>query len=305
MKPPARVALTERDLAIITCVYLVGGCTVDHLLRLFYPTAHTGKPYGPRSSAYDRISKLVEAGFLRAHRLPSVTGVGSGKRFLTVGTSSYELLADQLDQPRQTIARACRELTPFAAAHHLAIVDVLVALQLALRYSPTLSLGEWVSERELRALPYRIEDPVTKQQVVLIPDASFELRLADGSSQSFLLEQDMGTVTARRVKTKLRGYLVRSRQHHEPVLWVLPDPQRRASILAWSIEQAAALKADPTIFWAVCKPEISERTILSPIWRVAGGPEAHSLVPDIVAMSDQSADQTLGKLNASGGRRWG
>jgi hypothetical protein len=38
VKPPARVALTQRDILIISFLYHVGGCTVDHLLRLFYPT---------------------------------------------------------------------------------------------------------------------------------------------------------------------------------------------------------------------------------------------------------------------------
>jgi hypothetical protein len=303
VKSPAQVALTQRDISIISFLYQVGGSTVDHLLRLFYPTYRTRK-YGPRSPAYDRLSKLIEAGYLRAQRLPSLTGVGSGKRFLTVGKASYGLLADRLGHPRQAIAKAARELTPFAAAHHLAIVDFLVSLQLALKGQSAVSLVEWIPERELRATPHRIEDPLTKQTVVLIPDASFELRLADGSGQTFLLEQDMGTVAPKRIKAKLRGYLIRGRQNHQPILWVVPDRPRQEAIRSWAIEQAATVKADPTIFWAACAPEISERTILTPIWTVAGGPEAHSLAPITHETIAQPAGQAFGELILSGGRPW-
>jgi hypothetical protein len=183
-------------------------------------------------------------------------------------------------------------------------VDFLVSLQLALKAHPAVALTEWIPERELRATPCKIEDPLTRQTVVLIPDASFELRLSDGSTQSFLLEQDMGTVSARRIKAKLRGYLTRSHQDHQPILWVVPDRQRKDAILSWAIEQATALKADPTIFWAASALAISEQTILTPVWKVAGGPETHGLVPVTPDAIAQPTGQSFGELVFSGGRSW-
>src|SRR5215210_5982428 len=115
------MTVTSRDIAILNFVFQVNGCSLEHLLRRFFPTYQRSR-FGPTSSAYHRVRQLVEAQYLCAQRLASLSGIGSGKRFLSIGPSSYQLLAEQLEIPRRELHRARHALTPFAALHHLAIV---------------------------------------------------------------------------------------------------------------------------------------------------------------------------------------
>src|SRR5690348_13938339 len=73
------LALTHRDLAILTMVHQYDGCVIEQIKRRFWPT------FGARSACYDRLARLIAANHLHAQRLPSLTGRGSGKVFLTIG----------------------------------------------------------------------------------------------------------------------------------------------------------------------------------------------------------------------------
>ena len=52
-----------------------------------------------------------------------------------------------------------------------------------------------------------------------------------------------------------------------------------ASSGAPSMKLSERLETDPSIFWITTKAEISSQAVLTPIWRVVGGPEAHALIP--------------------------
>src|SRR6266496_6001411 len=84
------VLLTPRDLEVILAVYFYDGMLSYQIKRRFWPG------FGARSSFYDRLSRLVKAGYLRSLRLSSATGWGSGPTLVTLGSKSHPILKEQL-----------------------------------------------------------------------------------------------------------------------------------------------------------------------------------------------------------------
>lgn len=268
-------ALTQRDIAIISMVDGYGGCTIDQLRRRFFPTS------GARSACYARIARLVAAGYLTSVRLPAFIGTGSGKALLTVGRAARSLLAKQFTAITGSAPRhASAVVSPFVH-HHLAIGDFRLTLELACQVSGTHTLVEWTSEQALRRSPLRVLDPDTGTMVPLIPDGTFCLSRVDGARQPFLLELDMGTLSSKRLRAKLRLYAILARDCRSivsPVLFVVPDTARCRFLATWAEQEAQQLGVDSTVFWVTTQDQLQEHSVLSsPIWQVAGGPLAWSL----------------------------
>lgn len=155
-------------------------------------------------------------------------------------------------------------------AHHLSLCDVRLAFEMATARSSVFTLQGWIGDRELHQSPMRVKDPKTSNDLPIIPDAAFSLTLPDGSEQSFFVEMDMSTVAPKRMRAKLRAYLIR-KGDPTPVLFVVPNESRRSAIVQWALEEAQDLGADPTIFWITTKNAVTETTALSsPIWQVVG-----------------------------------
>lgn len=266
---PAIAALTQRDLAIIALVYTHGGVSTDAVRRRHFATP------GARSACYARIQKLVAAGYLQQHRLPATNGIGSGKAFLTTGPKARPLLAEVLGLSRSELERTTRMRSPLFIHHHLELCTTRLCFELACAQSPTFTLVEWTDETELRRSPIRVKDPAGKNGdlLPLIPDGAFTLALGDGTEQHFYLEVDLATLSAKRLRTKLRLYLHHGRTSPTPVLWVVPSTQRHQQVVRYALEEAGKLKADPTVIWVTTQAHVDETTILtSPIWQVVGGP---------------------------------
>ncbi len=84
--------------------------------------------------------------------------------------------------------------SPLFVLHKLAICD----------------FTEWVNESALRRAPLSVEDPETKNQTFLIPDAGFTLlSQTTGRKADFFLEMDLATVSLKAIRQRLRGYLFR------------------------------------------------------------------------------------------------
>src|SRR4051794_3387793 len=109
--------LTPRDTAVLAFVYFYDGCVIQQLQRRFWPS------FGARSACYDRVARLINAGYLRAQRLASETGVGSGKQFLTVGSKARPVLIEQYGVSPAELRHLDRAVTPLFAHHHAAIGD--------------------------------------------------------------------------------------------------------------------------------------------------------------------------------------
>ncbi len=272
------LSLTPRDAAILAFVYAYDGCVVDQLRRRFWPS------FGARSACYNRVAHLINAGYLASRRLPSLTGQGSGKAFLTIGPRARSILAKLLRLSRTELRRATRAGSPLFIPHHLAIGEFRLAVELAAERLPHVSLAEWLGERELERAPIKVSDPASPSQraIRLVPDGAFTLELQHGAEQAFLLELDAGTIPAGRLRERCRAYLLHLREQGDrtPILFVVPDARRQAAIAAWALAAAEALSADPTIFWLVTSARVSQDTVLTArIWQVVGVPAAQAFVP--------------------------
>lgn len=82
----------------------------------------------------------------------------------------------------------------------------------------------------------------------------------------------MGTIASKRIRARLRAYLAYAGTDERPVLWVVPDQRRLDALNEWARHEAAAVAADPTIFWLTTQEHISQGRILGPIWQIVGGP---------------------------------
>ncbi len=271
MNASGNVILTNRDLFILKMIFDYGGCTVDQIRRRFFPTN------GARSACYSRIARLVQAQYLTSLRLPSLNGVGSGRAFLTPGPKARPILAKMLGVSRTELERV-RLDSPIFIQHHQAVCDFRLSIDLTCDRSTAFTLQEFLGDHELRRMPIKVTDPKTKKVISFVPDAVFTLALRDGTEQTFIVEIDLATVSPKRCREKLRCYLVNSKNHPAPVLFVAPHYQRQGALAQWAYEEAEKLKTDPTIFWITTKDQVSEKTILEEaIWTVVGGPKAIAL----------------------------
>src|SRR4051812_21604274 len=121
MAGPVPLVLTNRDIAILQMVYTYSGCTAEHIRRRFF----TG-----RSPCFTRIAKLVATGYLASRRLPSSSGIGSGKAFLTIGPKAHPVLAEVLGVSLADLTRASRAMKPQIVDHHAAICHTRLSVEL-------------------------------------------------------------------------------------------------------------------------------------------------------------------------------
>src|SRR5207253_2798760 len=130
------LVITPRDIKILQLVYAYDCCSADHVCSRFFGSSPAPGNYGPRVGCYRRIARLRQAGYLTAFRLPSLSGMGSGKSLLGLGSRGRQLLAEHLELPRSELKRLKQVVTPILGAHHLAVCDVRLALELASERSP-------------------------------------------------------------------------------------------------------------------------------------------------------------------------
>jgi Replication-relaxation len=248
--------MTQRDLNIIWMVYEYEGCAVEHVRQLFFQ--------GTRDRSipcYRRLSYLVKQQYLRSLLLPALH-----KHFLTPGTKARFVLSRLL---KGSEMKRIRIASPLFIVHKLALCDVRVALELATKASSVFLFTEWMNESELRRAPLTVEDPETKKQTQLIPDAAFTLlSQATGRKANFYLEMDLATVSLKSIRGRLGGYLLR--QDLSPVLFVVPDAKRQYAIAQVALEEAARLKVNPTTIWITTQESITPETVLAAPWQVVG-----------------------------------
>jgi hypothetical protein len=89
--------------------------------------------------------------------------------------------------------------------HDLRIAAFWANLTALLRSAST-RLSRWLPERELRARKSRVQDSQTGWWLPVLPDAIFEVRYPDGFVQGCFLEVDLGTLTLRRFRRKVRAF---------------------------------------------------------------------------------------------------
>lgn len=288
----AHLHLTPRDLGLLQLVYAYHGCGVQHLHDRFWADDSS------YSATYRRLSRLVAARYLTVHRLPSLTGQGSGKTLLMLGPEGRRVIAEHLDIPLAHLPRQKLVASALFLQHHFAICDFRVALELATDDGSSLSLEGWTTELELRRRPMRITDPQVKpgeaaRSITLVPDGAFILSF-DGARQYGYLEQDMGTEAPKRLLVKLRGYLLQQRSEAVPLFFVTTSERRRDLVRQLAASQAAELHADATMIFVTTQTAVSKMTVLqAPIWYQAGTDRPVAIVPLAPALeSNVTTEQT-------------
>jgi hypothetical protein len=249
--------MTQRDINIISMVYEYEGCAVEHIRKVFFQRA-TNRSI----PCYRRLSYLVKAGYLRSLLLPALN-----KHFLTPGAKSRSVLSYLL---KGSEVKRTRIESPLLILHKLAICDMRVSLELASKASPLFLLTQWANESALRRSPLAVEDPETKKQTRIIPDAAFSLCSAWGKKADFFLEMDMATVSLKHIRQRVRGYLLR--QDPSLVLFVVPDANRQQAIAQVALEEAKALKTNPTTIWITLRERLTAETVLAAHWVAVGHP---------------------------------
>ena len=249
--------MTQRDVNIIAMVYEYEGCGVEHIRKAFFQGSKN------RSiPCYRRLSYLIREGYLRSLLLPALN-----KHFLTPGARARVVLSSLF---KGAEVRRIRIESPLLILHKLAICDIRVSLELASKASPLFVLSQWINESALRRSPLTAQDPETKKQTILIPDAAFTLNSHTGRKADFFLEMDMATVSLRHIRQRLRGYLLR--EDPSPVLFVVPDANRQQAIAQVALEEATDLKTNPTTIWITLRECLTPETVLSAPWVAAGHP---------------------------------
>jgi hypothetical protein len=297
---------TERDLQILYFIYLLNGCSIDHITARFFN--------GSLKSCYRRVGQLKAAGLMGWQRPGSSSGVGSGKALLSLPAKGRELLAvEYLHVPTSAVRPVKQVSTAYARDHHLALCDFWLSLELAIEEKakdhPTLYL-EWTAEKELRASPIQVTQarrPAPKIRR-FIPDGDFTIRLSSHNKQSFKLEIESDPLRRPTIiKDKLAGYFdyISSHKQHcatsgngeRPdipfILWVVPDTKAQAVMAVWALELAQRFGDDPSFIWLTTRQAIASSSILTPIWKVAGVERLQSLIPAAYLEAAQPAFEPL------------
>jgi hypothetical protein len=286
------ISPTDRDLQILYFIYLLNGCSIDHLAARFFG--------GSLKACYARVAKLITAGLIGTQRPGSSSGVGSGKALLTLPDKGRVVLATEyLRSPVSAVRPVKQVSTAYARDHHLALCDFWLALELAIeanaRIHPSLYL-EWVSERELRSNPIQVTQERRPSPKIrrFIPDGDFTIRLSSESKQTFKLEMEMDPLRRPQIiKDKLTGYfdylsslikdcatLPDAQKPKMPfILWVVPDAKSQAVMAVWTQELAQQSGDDPSAIWVTTRQAITSDSILSPVWKVSGVERPQSLIP--------------------------
>jgi Replication-relaxation len=271
------LVLTERDLQLLDLVYELRGCTSRQLHARFWGEAR------PVAACYRRLAKLVDGGYLASRRLPSKTGVGSGKRFLALGPAGRRVISSRHRLPLKEIVTADAS-SFFFADHHEMVGDVRVALDASLKVEAGVVLRGWVPETDLRGSPIRITDTFKvrgterSRVVTLVPDAEFTLAVG-GRAQRYFLEADMGTIAMSRLLVRIRGYLRFQFDEVCPVLFVAPDEIRMRQIGLLAEQQADALHAYGEFIYLTTIGDVHARSLLyDAIWCRSGKPGREALL---------------------------
>ncbi len=282
--PNKHLILSKVDVEVLRLAYDYDGLSSDLFLKAMFP-----KP-SARSYGYTRISRLAQSGLLNRTRLPSLTGIGSGQSFFTLGREGRKVMASLWDIPRTDLIRKETPISILFVAHHLFICTIRLNITQATQPPNSgAEIIEWRTERQLRAQAIK-GNRQRHANHILIPDAYFTLAAPSGQHASFCLEADMGTLSRRRWAEKLSLY---NKSEHRAILVVVPNEKRDRELVELTLEVAKKSHIDTTRFWYANIQHLSASHILSqPVWTVAGvGPT--TLLPHVSTNSSLSFSSTL------------
>lgn len=178
-----------------------------------------------------RLLKLYQNGYLNRLRQEVVIGTGSAETVYCLDRKGVELLATQRDEEPES----AKYQPHFARVkgvfikHTLAIVEFRLTVEKEIEQRGDLRIHRWFNEWDI-ADPLAIKkrdkffiydevmDTTNNQRLSVYPDAVFVLereKAGEKSRELYFVEIDMGTMTHRRIREKLRAYEIyrRAKRH--------------------------------------------------------------------------------------------
>jgi len=294
---PDPFQLTERDIALVRHV-------AQH--RFLRSTHLSDLCHAPHKKVCNRLTSLFHAGYLdrpraqfEAHR----DGGGSAAMVYSLSNRGARLLIDHGIDAVEVDWTRKNDLAGRQFIHHtLAISDVRVALQRAIRERPGFELldAKFLLQRspeetQRRGRPWMMRSKVYCTDGVydlgVAPDYVFAVGYPDRRFRAFLVECDRGTMPVDRgnlmqtsLKRKFLTYIA-AKHHGEHtrnfgwkafrVLVITINPQRADNILATIRE--CVHEHDRALFLVTDRVSLSGADIFSHPWRDARG-QTHSLI---------------------------
>lgn len=295
---PGPFQLTERDIALVRLVAQHRFLRSTHLSEL---------SLSPHKKVCDRLTSLFHAGFLdrpRAQFDHYREGGGSSPIVYALGNAGARLLIerDGADVADVDWARKNESAGRQFIMHTVAIADVRVALQRAVRDRPGFQLLE--PKQLLEAMPPETQQrqrPWTWRATVRHNDTSFELGVApdypfaiqypDGRFRAFLVECDRGTMPVERtnlqqtsLKRKFLAYTAakRAELHQRQFGWkafrvlVITTTKQRADNALQTI-RACVHEHGRGLFLVADRDSLAIADMIAYPWRDARG-LTHALV---------------------------
>ena len=281
-KPP--LVLQQRDREIVQLVADYRFITSEEIQAL---TA------GSDQTILRRLQKLYHAGYLDRPR--SQQQRGNARMIYALGQEGAHLLAKLTgnEYAKGDWSEKNRQVRVQYLEHSMMVSRFRATLTLATRLNEEVALESWHPGQELQD-EVRVEHPDWTERIPVCPDAFFVLRLTaerEGRNRVHVfLEADRGTMTAKRVLTKMRGYwhYWRSGKQEERfgmknflVLTVSRTTERSANLSAVTRELDAPKHRGLRMFLFGSEQSYSltePRQILEPVWKTPGDGDFHSLL---------------------------
>jgi hypothetical protein len=232
--PASSVTITPADERVLLALNRFHHLSAEQVRRLLY-----GR--GSLKYAYERLKRLVDAGFVSHDQARGMVGVfalsGRGRSYLA------ELGFDVLPRWRPSEEK---ELGASYYRHALAVADVLIAAELLGHEHPRIELTTMLHDRELKhryAVPVQLANSKPRS---VIPDGwlDFRVEMADGRFRMpVVLELDRGMHERRRWQQKVEALIAFAGGPYQEAygtaslivaVVATPGESRRAELTAWT-----------------------------------------------------------------------
>ena len=301
----AEILITEVDEYILHALARFHYLTAAQASRLLYPQLRDENRYMQR-----RLKKLVDAGcVLRLGCLP-VPSTGSAPYVYTLARKGREHLkswgATVEEYYRPAEERRAASNRPFML-HRLATIDVLIALDRLCQQVPQVDCLQMLSERELKRTAVRVNVPPgphsptnSPRSVAVIPDAFFQVSVANGPAISIAVELDRGTEEQKVWRDKIAAYSVWVDGPYQEafdsdnltIAVACPNERRQAVLMDWTRRELQSRKIDHFaelfVFTSVSPVELTpQRFFFGKVWREGVSANPTNLLDAPVIKGDQ------------------
>lgn len=200
------IVLTDRDREILVDVHTHGFLTAELIEKVHFPDLDHDRR--TRSSCcYDRLKLLWSWDYLARVEPPIARVLGGRRPYLyALGPRGVPAVQAQLGGDTLVRCRRLERLDDLFVEHDLRLGRFWAELKRTVRTS-RLTEMMWESERELRTRHLRVRDPKDERRwLPFLPDAIADARYPDKTWQTCLVEVDMGTLSLRRFRRKVRAF---------------------------------------------------------------------------------------------------